>query len=92
MTFGVMAQEKPKRNLFKISAKFHLDDLISFWRSKVKVTVTLHFSDPFFYHNILEKPQGNFFQFGTIISLDSITNWLHFGGQRSKSLQKGKIL
>lgn len=54
-----MAQEKSKRNLFKICGKFHLDDLISFWRSKVKVTATVHFSDPFFNDNILGKPQGN---------------------------------
>jgi len=35
-------------------------------------------------YNILVRPSGNSFKFGRNINLDSKTNWLHFGGQRSK--------
>lgn len=36
--------------------------------------------------DISEMPQGNFFQFGTNVHLDSRMNWLDFRGQRSRLL------
>lgn len=39
-------------------------------------------------HNYSGMPEGNHFKFGTNIHLHSWTNWLEFGGQRSRHLMQ----
>ena len=59
------------------------EELIRFWWSKVKVTVTSQSSALPCEHNISGMPPGSSFKVGTSVQLDSSVNWFDLDSKRS---------
>lgn len=55
------------------------DELITFWRSRSLWRWLL-------WKQYLKNSLRRFYKFGTAVNFDSMINWLHFGGKRSRSL------